>query len=80
MDELEKYTEKIFDDIKHIDENGIEFWYARELMPILEYSEWRNFVKVLNNAKRACKNSNNDIDNHFVEVNKMIEIAKGAKS
>lgn len=46
---------------------------------VLEYTEWRNFVKVLNNAKGACKNSDNDIDDHFVEVNKMIEIAKGSK-
>ena len=79
MKELELYREKVFDDIKHFDEEGNEFWYAREISKILEYTEWRNFVKVLNNAKEACNNSNCDIDNHFVEVNKMIEIAKGAK-
>ena len=48
---------KTFENIKHIDENGIEFWYARELSFILEYKEWRNFSKVLDRAKEACRNS-----------------------
>ena len=46
MDKLEKdsnYTDRTFEDIKHIDKNGIEFWYARELMKILEYKQWRRF-------------------------------------
>ncbi len=79
MNEFNNYNRKRFEDIKHFDENECEFWYAREISKVLEYTEWRNFVKVLNNAMEACKNSNNDINNHFVEVNKMIEIAKGAK-
>ena len=78
MEEIEN-TNVAFENIKHVDEENQEFWYAREISRVLEYTEWRNFVKVLNNAKEACKNSDNDIDNHFVEVNKMIEIAKGAK-
>jgi DNA-damage-inducible protein D len=48
---IEKYTEKVFEDIKHIGENGIEFWCARELMNVLEYKQWRNFVPVLKRAK-----------------------------
>jgi len=76
---LKKYEERTFDDIKHTDEEGYEYWYAREISRVLKYKEWRNFVKVINSAKDACKNSDNEIDNHFVEVNKMIEIAKGAK-
>lgn len=71
MNELEKYAVKAFDDIKHIDENGKEFWYARELSKVLEYSDWRNFVKVINKAKEACVNSNYDINEQLVEVNKL---------
>ena len=61
MNKLEtnrKYSNKTFEDIKHIDEYGIEFWYARELMKMLEYNKWENFEKVINKAKDACENSN----------------------
>ena len=50
MSELKEYTENIFEDIKHIDENGNEYWCARELQKVLEYKEWRNFNKVINKA------------------------------
>ena len=63
---------KSFENIKHIDEYGVEFWYARELSIVLEYKEWRNFNKVLNRAKKACKNSGFDPDNHFADVHKMV--------
>jgi len=46
-----------FENIKHIDENGSEFWYARELADVLEYTQWRNFAKVIDKAMLACKNS-----------------------
>ena len=52
-------TEKDFESIKHIDGNGVEFWYARELMGMLEYSKWGNFKNVITKAKEACKG--NDI-------------------
>ena len=52
--EIEIYKEETFEDIKHIDEEGTEFWYARELAKTLEYTDWRNFVKVINKAKEAC--------------------------
>jgi len=48
---------KSFEDIKHIDEYGVEFWYARELMPILQYAKWQNFKKIIDKAMVACKNS-----------------------
>ncbi|CCX35816.1 dNA-damage-inducible protein D [Clostridium sp. CAG:1000] len=51
MNELKEYTERLFEDIKHIDENGCEFWYARELQKVLEYKEWRNFNKIISRAK-----------------------------
>jgi DNA-damage-inducible protein D len=69
----------VFESIKHIDEFGNEFWYAREIMVILDYKKWQKFNNVINNAKVACSNSNNIVDYHFTQVGKMIEIAKGAK-
>ena len=53
MNEIEKYNEKMFEQIKHIDENGNEYWEARELQKILEYKDWRNFRKVID--KILCK-------------------------
>ena len=73
------YTESVFESIKHIDEFGNEFWYARELQKVLEYKEWRNFKLVLDKAIIACTTSDFNTSDHFVEVNKMIELAKGAK-
>ena len=79
MNEIKEYTEKVFEDIKHIDENGIEYWYARELMKVLSYKDWRYFDAVIEKAKIACQNSEiTDVD-HFVVDNKMVEIGSGAK-
>lgn len=50
MGDLREYNVSMFEDIKHMDENGIEFWYARELMTILEYTNWRNFEKLINKS------------------------------
>ncbi len=66
-----------FENIKHIDQAGIEFWSARELMKSLGYSDWRNFVAVIEKAKGTLKNSYQQISDHFVEISKMIKIAKG---
>ena len=82
MNELEKnqnYTNETFEDIKHIDENGIEFWYARELMHILQYSNWQNFEKIINKAKISCENSNINVLDHFTDINKMVQIGSGAE-
>lgn len=78
MKNIEKYTEKTFDNIKHIDEKGNEYWEARELMIILEYSKWENFRKVIKQAIIACVNSNNSVFDHFPEVRKTIKMPKGA--
>ena len=68
-----------FESIKHIDENGIEYWSARELMKVLSYKDWRYFDAVIEKAKIACQNSEiTDID-HFVVDNKMVEIGSGAR-
>ncbi len=79
MNNLETYTGKTFDDIKHIDEYGNEYWLARELQKVLEYKEWRNFKLTMDKAITSCKNSNFTVLDHFVEVNKMIELGKNAK-
>ena len=77
MNELKKYTERLFEDIKHIDENGNEFWYARELMPLLEYSKWENFNSVIQKSVLSYNNSNNDDSYWFPEVRKPIITGKG---
>ena len=77
MNDIEK-NNKSFEYIKHVDENGIEFWYARELMPILQYSNWQNFEKIINKAKISCENSDISILDHFTDVNKMVSIGSGA--
>lgn len=59
--------------------DGIECWSARELQDIFNYSDWRNFSKVIDKAKEACKHSGNALSDHFVDFNKMIELAKGAQ-
>lgn len=79
MNEIKEYTEKMFDDIKHIDEFGSEYWLARELQKVLEYKRWDKFNNVINNAKMACKKSNYAYEDHFSQVGKMIELAKEAK-
>ena len=78
MNDIDK-TNKSFEDIKHIDENGVEFWYARELMPILQYSNWQNFEKIINKAKMSCQNSDISVFEHFTDVNKTIKMPKGAE-
>ena len=65
------YTNNIFEDIKHIDEYGSEYWFARDLQKVLEYKDWRNFLKVLDKAKEACCNSRFNVDEQLVEVNKL---------
>ena len=77
LNDIDK-NNKSFEDIKHIDENGVEFWYARELMPILQYSNWQNFEKIINKAKISCKNSDISVLDHFTDINKMVQIGSGA--
>ena len=63
-----------FKGIKKIDENGVEYWEARELMPILGYSKWQNAEEVIARAAKACINSGQDVDNHFTDISKMVKI------
>ena len=72
-------TSSIFEAIKHIDEKDNEYWEARELQKVLGYTEWRKFTGVIKKAIVACETSNNDSSYHFVQVDKMIDLAKSAR-
>src|SRR5574344_2875719 len=72
-----KYSKNTFENIKHIDDYGNEYWYARELQKVLEYKEWRNFEKVINKAIISAENSNEIKNDWVVEVNKPIKTGKG---
>ena len=74
MNKIKEYTEKMFEDIKHTDENGNEFWYARELQNALGYKEWRKFDNIINKAKISCDVSNYIVLDHFVQLDKMVSI------
>ena len=67
-------TENSFDSIKQIDANGNEFWYARDLQAILEYTKWDNFLNVIEKAKIACQNSELSISDHFADVGKIVHV------
>lgn len=61
------------------EEDGVEFWLARELQKLLGYSDWRNFLNAVDKAKESCKTTGEEVSDHFVDVNKMIELGKGAQ-
>ena len=74
MKKIIEYTEKVFEDIKHIDEDGNEYWLARELQVVLEYKRWDKFCNVIEISKINCENSDNIVNNHFSQVGKMVNI------
>lgn len=79
MKNLEKYTESIFEEIKHFDEYGCEYWEARELQILLGYKEWRLFSAVIEKAQIACSNSNNEINHHFGVYSKIVSAGATSK-
>ena len=79
MNELENINETIFESIKHVDEDGNEYWYARELQKVLEYKRWDKFYNVIESAQVACSISNNNVLDHFSQVGKMIHLGKGGQ-
>ena len=78
-EEQNNYTESLFESIKHINEYGEEFWYARELSKVLEYKDFRNFELTIIKAMEACQNSGNVISDHFGECTEMVPIGSNAK-
>lgn len=79
MNQIEEYNATVFESIKHIDDYGNEYWYARELMQALEYKKWGNFVKVIEKAKLACELSENITTDHFADLSKMVSIGSNAQ-
>jgi len=77
--EMEENYNKRFEEIKHTDENGLEFWYARELQIVLDYKEWRKFENVINKAKESCENSDISAFEHFVGADKLSKRANNAE-
>ena len=65
--------------IQTTEQGNVEYWFARDLMKLLGYSEWRNFEKAIGRAMESCETSGIRISDHFVEVNKMIAIGKGGQ-
>ena len=78
MDEIMNYSEETFESIKHVNEYGQEYWYARELARVLEYKDFRNFELLVYKAMEACENSGIEISDHFGEVTEMVSIGSSA--
>lgn len=76
--ELITQLHKSFEDFVN-SEDGVEYWFARDIQQLLQYTDWRNFLLVIYKAKKACENSNIEPEDHFVDVNKMIGIGKGGE-
>ena len=76
---LSKESASLFESIKHIDENGVEFWFGRELAPYLGYAQWRNFESVIEKAKDACKTASGDVLSNFADVSKIVKTGVAEK-
>lgn len=75
--EIARYSEETFESIKHVDEYGYEFWYARELQRVLEYTQWRRFADAIERAKLACSNSGYSASEHFADAGKSSPMPHG---
>lgn len=79
MADIKKNNERTFDEYKHVNEYGEDFWYARELAKILQYKRYDKFINVIEKAIEACNNSFQDSRDHFSQVGRMVEIGSGAE-
>lgn len=79
MVNLMRYSDSTFESIKHINEDGQEYWLARELQKVLEYKQWRRFEDTIERAKLACQNSGFPAKEHFADIGKSSPIPKGGK-
>lgn len=79
VESLVTITEQSFESIKHVNENGVEFWYARELMKMLEYGKWGNFRNVIKKAKEACTGSDIDTEEHFADIGRVLKVGNNAE-
>lgn len=79
MGDVKEYSDEVFENIKHIDEFDNEYWLARELQLVLEYSQWRRFENVIKKSMTSCGNSYINTDDHFADVGKMVDIGSKTK-
>ena len=79
MENIINYEQNIFENIKHVDEEGNEYWLARELQRVLEYKEWRKFSGVIDDAKKACKESEYEVLLNFVGADKIVKTGVSEK-
>jgi DNA-damage-inducible protein D len=79
MNNLENHSTQTFEQLKQVDEHGNEFWYARAIAKILDYADFRNFIKVINKAISACEASGNKASDHIVEINEMVKIGSNTE-
>jgi DNA-damage-inducible protein D len=77
--QIDDYRESVFESLKKINEAGNEYWLARDLAKALEYTDWRNFVKVVRKAMLACSKSGAEVENQFIETSATIDLGKGVK-
>ena len=68
-----------FEKIKRMSEDGFEYWSARDLSKLLEYSQWRNFENAISKAKKSCKSSGYELKDHFADVSNMVKIGSGTE-
>ena len=80
MNKISNYNENVFENIKHVDENGNEYWYARVLQTMLGYKEWRLFSAVIEKAQIACSQSNNQINSNFGVYPKIVKTGVSTKN
>lgn len=77
--DIQKSGHSVFEQIKRVDENGYEYWSVRDMAKVLEYSEYRHFLPVIDRAKEACKNSGQKVVNHFEDMLEMVSIGSSAE-
>ena len=77
MDELTKEVASLFESLKHVNEDGVEYWSARELYPYLGYTQWRRFEDAIERAKESCKSASQPIEEHFAGAGKTFDMPKG---
>ena len=68
-----------FEGARQMDEDGNEYWFARDLAPLLDYQQWRNFMQVIDKARQACEKSGRAVADHFADISKMVDIGSGAQ-
>ena len=77
MNELTKEVASLFENLRHVDESGVEYWSAREIYPYLGYTQWRRFEDAIERAKESCKSASQPIEKHFADAGKTSPMPNG---